>query len=71
MTTQLEAAEQELYEWAIGQRSFINEQMSVEGESRGETLVLTAQRDAAEIQAAYWRVMGLRLLGQVEKEAGN
>lgn len=62
MTTQLEEAEQELYEWATRGRSYINQQISVESGNRGKTLVLTAQRDAPELQLAYWRVKALRLL---------
>jgi hypothetical protein len=64
----LTAAERDLYEWATGQQSSIGEQMGAEplnadgDPRRGETLVLIAQQDAAEIECRISRVRALRLL---------
>jgi hypothetical protein len=71
MSTQLQHAEQELYEWATGARSYVNEQLSAESsvENRGQTLVQIAQRDAAEIELAINRVRALRLLEEVPADA--
>jgi hypothetical protein len=78
---ELLAAETELHAWVTGQRSFTNEQMSVEnyvgdssehgpgiGPDRGETLVRIAQRDLAETELAIARVKALRLLSGLTEE---
>ena len=64
MTTQLEAAEQELYEWATGKMSCISEMLNIEGnsEDRTKTLALVEARDADAIRAAREKVLALRLL---------
>lgn len=75
VNAQLAQAELELYAWATGERSTLNEMMSVEnfvgdasntgpgiGPDRSETLLRTAQRDAAELDAAMGRVKALRML---------
>ena len=64
MTTQLEAAEQELYEWATGKMSCISEMLTIEGnsEDRTKTLALVEARDADAIRAAREKVLALRLL---------
>lgn len=75
----LAKAEEELLAWASGERSYTNEQMSVEtyytdtasGQAqpdRGLTLVRIAERDAAEIELATNRLVALRLLAGLTKE---
>lgn len=68
----LAEAERELFAWAIGQRSFMNEMMSNErwyddgsgqpASDRQLTFVRIAERDAAELRIAREKVLALRLL---------
>jgi hypothetical protein len=66
----LAEAESEMLAWAIGQRSCINEHMAMENynedgsPNRGETLVIAAERDAAELLIAIRKVEALRMLAQ-------
>ena len=64
MSTQLEDAEQELYEWATGNRSWEQEhrKREISPEDRVRTLIEATQHDAAEIDLATKKVTALRLL---------
>ena len=64
MTTQLEAAEQELYVWATGGRSWCDEhyKREISAEDRLRTETEATQHDTAEIDLATKKVIALRLL---------
>ncbi len=57
----LREAEAEMWAWAKGERSHINEFLSVEGDAnRAQTLAAVAQADAAEVSRWSNAVIGLR-----------